>query len=363
MWSHFYVVFLMLVSVVTTTQFSWAGGNYVSFIKEDLSQSLQLTFPPASDWQYEKLSKAVLYAEQVGSSALVVLHDGKLVVEWGKTAFPMKSHSVRKSLLSALFGCAIASKKISMSSTLEELGIDDRPPCLTDEEKKATVSDLLKARSGVYHGAAAETTVMKKLRPSRGAFAAGQHWYYNNWDFNALGTIFERKVNKSIGEAFTEWIAEPVGMQDFTEDDVSYYWEKESLHPAYFFWITARDLARFGQLFLQKGRWGNEQILPEKWVEESTMAHSQMGEKGYGYMWWTYSEGTYAAAGYMGQRVLVIPKYQLVIVNRVFSGTPSFNRMPVKIIEELRGYIDHVSEKEFQNIVELILQALPDGNE
>lgn len=322
---------------------------------------LQYKLPEHAGWSSEKLLEAKKYYKTIGSSAVMVIHEGRVLVSWGEFDRRFMCHSVRKSLLSALYGIFTGKGQIDLKKSLADIGIDDKPP-LTEEEKKATIMDLLKARSGVYHPAAYETASMKKARPKRGSHKSGTTWYYNNWDFNALGTIFERTVNKSIGEAFSEWIAESIGMQDYTEEDVSYYWEKESLHPAYFFWITARDLARFGQLFLQKGRWGNEQILPEKWVEESTMAHSQMNDKGYGYMWWTYPEGAYAAAGYMGQRVLVIPKHRLVIVNRVFSGTPSFNCMPSQIFEELRGYIDHVSESEFQNIVELIIQALPDAN-
>ena len=77
-----------------------------------------------------------------------------------------------------------------MSSTLAELGIDDNEPSLTDVEKRATVRDLLTARSGVYHPALYETPGMAAMRPLRGSHLPGTHWYYNNWDFNALGTIY-----------------------------------------------------------------------------------------------------------------------------------------------------------------------------
>ena len=64
------------------------------------------------------------------------------------------------------------------------------------------VVDLLRARSGVYHPVDFETALMKKNRPERGSHARGTFWYYNNWDFNALGTIFEKEAGLKIGEAF-----------------------------------------------------------------------------------------------------------------------------------------------------------------
>jgi hypothetical protein len=62
------------------------------------------------------------------------------------------------------------------------LNIDDIPPSLTKEEKKATVSDLLKSRSGVYHEAAAESRDMVGMRPVRGSHPPGSFYYYNNWE-------------------------------------------------------------------------------------------------------------------------------------------------------------------------------------
>src|SRR5207247_606298 len=84
----------------------------------------------------------------------------------------------------------------------QELGIDDSEPSLTPEEKKATLGDLLKARSGVYHPALYETPGMKAARPRRSSHAHGTFWYYNNWDFNVLGTVFERQTKNSLFREF-----------------------------------------------------------------------------------------------------------------------------------------------------------------
>jgi len=353
---------LLIISVcmlgVLYPQISPAREDMNGLIKPDL-RSLQHSFPLAKDWSFEKLSRAMLHAEEAGSTAVIVLHKGRLVLEWGKTTLRIKSHSVRKSLLSALYGVAVKRKLIDLSTTLAETGIDDRPPCLTADEKRANIADLLKARSGIYHPAAAETRSMKARRPSRGAFAPGEHWYYNNWDFNALGTLFERKTNLPMGRAFKEWIADPIGMQDFRPEDVHYQWEPASIHPYYPFWITARDLARFGQLYLQQGKWKDTQILDADWVRESTTSYSKTSSGGYGYMWWIHPKGAYYASGYMGQFVLVIPDRQVVIVNRVFTGTPGFSRLSSDVRKELAPLVDPVNELEFKRLVALILEAAP----
>ncbi len=355
-----YLPFTLIALMMMLPQAPVADPNLAnSLIKEDFA-SLRYSFPVTQDWSFEKLCRALLYAQEIGSTALIVLHDGKLVTEWGKTTLKIKSHSVRKSLLSALYGIAVEKGFIELYATIADLGIDDRPPVLSEEEKRATVLDLLKARSGIYHGAAAESDNMKRGRPSRGAFAPGEHWYYNNWDFNVLGTIFERQTNIPIGQAFKEWIADPVGMQDFREDDVHYWWEPVSLHPSYTFWITARDLARFGQLYLQKGTWQDQQVIPKSWVEKSIVPHSQTeNDGGYGYMWWIHRSGAYYAAGHMGQFVVIIPDIKLVVVNRVFSGTPSMGKLSPEVKDELKQFIKPVSSLEMKRLVELIIEAKP----
>ena len=336
-----------------------AEVKYFSFTKENPQISLSNTFPPAQGWPKAKLAEALLYLEEAGATAVIVIHHGQLVIEWGDTAQKTSSHSVRKSLLSGLYGIAVQKEYIDLSTTLQDWGIDDRPPCLTETEKQATVKQLLQARSGVYHLAAAESADMKMKRPSRGAFLPGQHWYYNNWDFNALGTIFERATDISIGEAFYAWIATRVGMRDFQSGDVQYKWEEVSLHPAYTFWISARDLALFGQLYLQEGRWGDSQVIPADWVRESTFPHSKMEKLGYGYMWWTHHSGAYFAAGFMGQRVLVYPQKNLVIVTRVFTGSPVFAGLSQKMRNELKKYVDPLTGGEFRNFIDLIIEAMP----
>ena len=212
----------------------------------------------------------------------MIVQGGEVVDQWGDIDKKISSYSVRKSLISALYGIYSAEGAIDINQTLEELGIDESPDPLTKEEKQARVVDLLRARSGVYHAVEFETESMKKNRPARGSHAPGTFWYYNNWDFNVLGTIFEKKTGLKIGEAFYQRIAKPIGMQDFQPGDVYYLGGPASIHPAYHFEITARDLARFGLLYLRGGRWNEKQIVPEAWVEKSSHANEMVKSNGVG---------------------------------------------------------------------------------
>ena len=278
--------------------------------------------PDAVGWSREKLADARLISDVMGSTALMIVHKGVVIDEWGEVATKSNLHSVRKSLLSALIGIAVDERKIDLGVTMASLGIDDNAPSLTDVEKQARVGDLLKARSGIYHAALYETSAMAARRPPRGSHAPDTHWYYNNWDFNALGTIYERAEKVSIFQAFDERIARPIGMQDYTPLDGSYVSGPDSEHRAYPIRMSARDLARFALLYAREGRWNDRQLVPASWVRESVHNYSSAGPgMGYGYMWWTGPSsappGSFFAAGNGGQYALVVPARDLVVVHRI----------------------------------------------
>jgi CubicO group peptidase (beta-lactamase class C family) len=291
--------------------------------------------PAELGWSESGLAQARAFSDQLRSSAVVIVHHGKVVAEWGDTTKPTELASIRKSLLSALIGIAVSEGQVNLDSTLGKLGIDDNPPALSEIEKSATVRELLEARSGVYHAALYETPDMAKARPPRGSHAPGSFWYYNNWDFNALGTVYEHATGTGIFEAFNQKIAKPIGMQDYRPQDGEYVRGEASIHPAYAIRMSARDLARFALLYLHNGNWAGSQIVPPQWVQESTHAYSKAATgQGYGYLWWigflgaaiaptvNLPEGSFLAEGAGGQYALVVPALDLVVVRRVDRDTP-----------------------------------------
>jgi CubicO group peptidase (beta-lactamase class C family) len=185
------------------------------------------------------------------------------------------------------------------------------------------------SRSGIYHAAAYEAPDAKAKRPRRGSHPPGTFWYYNNWDFNVLGFIYQKLANNNIFQAFEKQIARPIGMEDFTAENGKFVFESSSDYPAYTFRLTARDLARFGWLFLNHGIWSGAQIVPADWVDEATKpwSHTDIPRVDYGYLWWVSPAevgerhpafvGSYRALGYGGQALAVIPRLRLVVVQLV----------------------------------------------
>ena len=289
----------------------------------------ETTTPEAAGWSADKLGEAKTRSQKVApTAAVMIVQHGRIVAEWGETAVKSNLHSARKSLLSALIGIAVDEHKIDPAVSIGSLGIDDNEPRLTDTEKTATVADLLKARSGVYHAALYETPGMARRRPPRGSHPPGTFWYYNNWDFNTLGTIYEQATGTGIYDALDRLIAQPIGMQDYRPQDGVYFPGAASDHRAYPLRMSARDLARFALLYLNKGAWAGKQIVPADWVRESTRPYSVQPSSGfgYGYLWWTapatpgpdgIPEGTFMAWGAGGQHAFVVPACDLVVVNRV----------------------------------------------
>ena len=323
----------------------------------------KMTKPESYGWSSEKLAKVRNFSKQINSSAVIIVDDGVVVDAWGDLEKTYHCHSIRKSLLSALIGIHIEQKNIDLSKTLEEMGIDDYEPVLSSVEKQASVFDLIRARSGIYHPALGEGYFMAPMRPERHAHDPGTFWYYNNWDFNALGTIFEQETGTKIFEEFDTRIAKPLQMQDFNVHECRYQTSKDygqrriSAHRYYGFRMSTRDLARFGLLYLRNGKWHEQQIISEEWINESTESHSQIWpDGGYGYMWWTGTKGglitnvvvkdhSYLASGAGVNKLIILPYRNLVMVHRVdtFKGLPT--QMPSQVGRLMWLILDAAGEK------------------
>ncbi|MCT7317421.1 beta-lactamase family protein [Ralstonia sp. CHL-2022] len=346
---------LLVVSVCAFSCNAHAGesSRAVGQVDEDSQTSF-----PSQDWTHAEpaahgfsqagINQAVAYAKQEGSTSGMIVHDGVVLAEWGDVARKSNLHSARKSLMSALIGIAVERGQIHMDDTLEQLGVDDNPPALSVTERQATVRMLLEARSGVYHPTVYETAGMLAHKPVRYSHLPGTFWYYNNWDFNTVGALYENATGQSIFNALQREIAGPIGMQDYSPSDGRYIRDGAvTKYPAYPLDMSARDLARFALLYLHNGRWHDKQIIPGEWVAESTRSYSNTATGGYGYMWWTSVPATrqrsstaillrptFWADGYLGQYAVVVPSLNLVVVSLVDSRLTS-KRMGQSKMERL----------------------------
>jgi len=294
------------------------------------ADTLEWIFPEEAGWSSAELQEAHQFAIQSECQAVMALYDGKVFFSRGNIQRNYEVHSIRESFLSALYGIHFTRGNINLNATLEDLHIDDITPGLTISEKQARVEHLLMSRSGVYHEAADEDQTMIDERPARGSYAPDTLFYYNNWDVNALGTIFEQETDEEIFNAFKKKIADVLEMVDFSIDNHSYQYEwDKSLHPAYHFTMSARDMAKFGALYQKNGNWKGLQVIASDWIDESTMAYSTMENTnglGYGYMWKIIPEDSeigqmigypgYYHTGAGGHVLVIIPDLKLVIVER-----------------------------------------------
>lgn len=262
---------------------------------------------------------------RLGARGVVVQHKGRTILSTGDTDTPLRVASIRKSILSALYGMAVADNRIDLDWTMEDLGIH-RLARLRSAEEKATVRQLLQSRSGIYLPASAETGRQADNRPRRGSAKPGENWYYNNWDFNVLGRIYEIGTGEDVFKGVNRRLARPLGWRDFDEDRHT-RWQREprsTPFPAYNIDLSVRDLARFGALYLANGMWNGRRLLSPDWIDESTRAYSRSSHKGlmsgYGYMWWVARDWerdhgfkAYTAVGNGGRYLTVVPDYDLVI--------------------------------------------------
>ncbi len=262
---------------------------------------------------------------QFESDAVVVYCGEERAYGSGALAEKYNVASVRKSLVSALYGIAAERGLVDLDASLAQLAFDDALYPLSAAEREATLRQLLKSRSGIYLPAHGESPSMRRRKPERGSYPPGAHFYYNNWDFNALGLVFEQVTGTALGEAFQDWIAEPVGMEDFQPGDVVWQPADERAGLAmYRFFMSARDLARFGVLYATGGRWREQQLVPAAWIRETHSVYSAVPYgiwDGYGLLWWYKANSdSWWALGSGGQRIIVGRERRATIVTLNNTG-------------------------------------------
>ena len=328
--------------------------------------SAQVIYPKAGEnWAKAKPSKygydekkledlRSYIIDSMNTTGLMVIVGGESIFEFGAIDRISYIASCRKSVLAMLYGKYVENGTINLDMTLGELGITDHGGLLPIEQT-ATVRHLIQARSGIYHAASNSGSSLDKPEnvPARGSKVPGTYHLYNNWDFNAAGTAFEKMTGKNIYKALEEDLANPLGFQDW---DITKQRKggnkKKSIHRAYHIYISTRDMARLGYLMLREGNWDGTQVISKSWHKDMITdwtprekMNPKPGKMAYGYMWWLYRvdtpelKGAYRASGHMGQRIAIIPELDMVVVQKTDAvygrKTPGkrFDRLVDMIIE------------------------------
>ena len=351
----------------------------------------------ALGWDLGQLQYAEDVYSDMESAGVMVVHRGKLIASWGEVDEKYTNASMRKALIHSVVGNAIEVGHFSLDDTLADLNIQESVSPLSDVERSATVADILRSRSGIFHSALFEIGGWKNIRmeleqsdfdPNPGDF-----WIYNNWDFNVIGTILEQQSGKKIGDMFNDQIAQKIKMQDFEVSDVGYMVQSDftekvmdnvSDFAAYDFKTSVRDLARYGLMYLDCGKWNGEQVIPKNWVEISidgpavTEGAPQdfqdwfSGMGSYGYLQWIEKPGKqkyfpdlqitspwYYGSGYRGHFYMVWPALDLVIAHQVSNW--GGNSLIGQVGRRLFG-APTVEEWELSHLLHQIILAHPQGN-
>jgi CubicO group peptidase (beta-lactamase class C family) len=293
--------------------------------------------PEDAGWSSAGLQAVRNKLSTMSTTGMMAVVGGRVVFQYGDVQRVSYLASVRKSVLSMLYGIYQERGKVNLDLTLEQLGIDDIGG-LTKEEKQAKVRDLIRARSGVYHAASNSGDDLASA-PPRGSQKPGAYYLYSNWDFNALGTIFTKQTGLNIYDALEQELVRPLGFQDFNRATHRLSGDSTlSKHLAYHMNFSTRDMARIGYVMLREGVWKGQQVVPRAWVKESTALHTPRAEMnparnrngafGYGYLWWIFDnptlpeayQGAYTGLGAVGQHILVMPKLDLVVAHKTEPG-------------------------------------------
>jgi CubicO group peptidase (beta-lactamase class C family) len=276
------------------------------------------------------------------SAALLIVHDGKLRLERYGLDFDgsgrWTSFSVAKSMTSTLVGAAIRDGHIK--------SMDDKVSAYLPQMKGSAYDDvslrqLLTMTSGVrwnenYSDPQSDVAVFNKHQPEEGVDAlvsylrrlpreapAGTRFNYSTGETNLVGVLLAAATKKPLAQYLSEKVWVPVGMEQQATWILNRSGQEIS---GCCIQAAARDFARFGVFVLDGARVGGQSIVPDGWLAEATterVATSQPG-RGYGYQWWTYADGTFAARGIFGQGLFLDPKRKLVIAsNANWSGGAS----------------------------------------
>ena len=287
----------------------------------------------------EPIAKALVDDQAYNGTpfAFVVLHDGEIVAERYRKGFsaetPLLSWSMAKSFTNALTGIMAADSLVDIYAPT---GI---PEWQNDDRKTITLNDLMQMQSGLEwnedYGNRSDVNLMLHKAQDMGLFAIdkplvyepGTHWYYSSGSTNIVMRCLRGKFASDT--EFLAYIRErlfkPLSIRKaYFEPDMS----GTPVGSSYLY-VTARDFARFGQLYLDDGCVGEQRILPEGWVEyTATPASDSQG--GYGSFFWLNRGGRlpdapedlFSCNGHDGQQIYIIPSEDLVIVVLGYSPKP-----------------------------------------
>ncbi|MEY4356867.1 MAG: hypothetical protein RL469_193, partial [Pseudomonadota bacterium] len=273
------------------------------------------------------------YMTRQNTAGLVIVQDGKIRLERYGLGFDADgrwtSFSVAKSFTSTLVGAAIQDGYISSLEDKVSRYIPDLRGSAYDD---VTIRQLLTMSSGVrwnedYEDPNADVAKFNNAKPDAGVDATvsymrklprahppGEVWHYDTGETNLIGVLVSSATKKSLASYLEERIWHPAGMAS-----TATWLQGKTGHEIAGCCLQAatRDYARLGMFVLANGNVGGRQIVPPDWFDQATRKQKDIGQpgRGYGFQWWTYDDGSFAAQGIYGQGIFIDPQRRLVIAS------------------------------------------------
>lgn len=325
-----------------------------------LGQEQWETVTPASlGWDESKVSALNNFLRESNTRAFIVMKNGRIVLEeymntsFACTPFNATSNwywaSAGKTLTSALVGIAVGQDKLDLQATTTSYLGSGWTSLSAADENKITVRHHLTMTTGLDDGVAepdcsAPACLQLKAAP-------WSRWAYHNGAYTMLDRIITAATEQPMSVYFNEELRDKIGMDGF--------WLVTGLNNVYY--STPRAMARFGLLLLNKGKWEDNQVIPQPYFEEM-VSTSQTQNQSYGYLTWLNGKSSsmvprsqvvfavsiapdapadmFAAIGRNGQLINVVPSQNLVVIR--MGDVPDESLVPFTFQNELWKYLGEV---------------------
>lgn len=325
-----------LFIICSVLLFNCSSGNDSDVIDEDIIRDSEIYFPSITsnewettpleelDWNEADLQSLLDFLEQKNTKSFIILHDGKIVVEEyfneHNSTLPWYWASAGKTLTTAIVGIAEEEGLINIDNKVSDYIGTGWTSAPLAKENLITCKNLLSMSSGL-DDSLGDSTSPEDLQYIADA---GSRWAYHNV-YVKLQDVIAQTSNQTWSNYFNSKLKNKIGM--------SGSWVQNNDFNVY--WSNAKSMARFGLLIYAKGKWKNEQIIPEGYLNDAINTSQDINEA-YGYLWWLNGKSTYhlpqsqlefsgklipnapndmySALGKNDQKIYIVPSKKLVII-------------------------------------------------
>ena len=250
----------------------------------------------------------------------MALRHGKVICECNFAPYPKGmwhiTHSMCKSITGMAIGMLIEEEKLKLDENIYDIFPDHINAFSKIFRPAITVENLLTMTSGVTFNESGIVSGNDWLGSFLNASVNGKpgtEFQYNSLNTYVLSAIVTKRTGETLTEYLTPRLFGPLGI-------TKYYWEtcpKGITKGGWGLFLCAEDMAKLGQLYLQRGKWNGQQLVSEYWIEISTARHlkTQNDTYGYGYqLWMEQRPGSFEYNGMLGQNVIIYPDMDMVLV-------------------------------------------------